>query len=204
MRRHNQRLFRLARSIVKSDSEAEDVVQEAYVQAFFKIGDFIGPNGFSTWLGKIVINESLGRLRKRSRVVPLEDFLPDSATRSNVRPIDIMKSHQPDPERLAANRELRRLIEDAIDALPGDFRTVFVLRAVQEMSVTETAEYLSVPEATVKTRFHRARRLLQKALGDELHALMPTAFEFLGAGCDRIVMAVFRRLKLELPKKDYF
>lgn len=194
MRRNNQRLYRLARGILRSRSEAEDVVQEAYVRCYEKLDNFIGPNGFSAWLGKIVVNEALGRLRKRGRVISLDDFIKSADGSADVRCIETMKTHQPDPERLAASSELRRLLENAIDALPDDFRSVFVLRTVEGMNVSETAQCLSIRPETVKTRFHRARQLLQDALGAQLDALMPSTFAFGGQRCDCIVAAVLARL----------
>lgn len=194
MRRHNRRLYRLARGILRNDSEAEDVVQEAYVRSYEKLDDFVGPNGFGAWLGKIVVNEALGRLRKRGRVISFDDHVKGFDGGADCHRVETMIAPQPDPERLAASGELRRLIEDAIDTLPDDFRTVFVLRAVEGLTVFETAQYLSILPATVKTRFHRARRLLQAALGAQLDTLMPSTFAFAGRHCDRIVAAVLRRL----------
>jgi len=195
MRRYNQRLYRLARSITRAGAEAEDVVQEAYLRAFERLGDFIGPDGFSSWLGTIVANEALGRLRRRGRVVSFEDYARDAgAAGGHVAPIETMSAPQPDPERLAASSELRRMLESAIDSLPDDYRVVFVLRAVEGMSVAETARHLSLRPEAVKTRLHRARRLLQRALGAQFDALMPTAFAFDGSRCDRIVASVLARL----------
>jgi RNA polymerase sigma-70 factor (ECF subfamily) len=199
MRRYNQRLFRMARSILRNGSEAEDVVQDSYVRAYEKIDDFIGPAGFSAWLGRIVINEALGRLRTRGRVISLDDFVDgpgnDTEGGGEIRRLDTIRTQQPDPERLAVNSELRRLLETAIDALPDDFRVVFVLRAVEGLSVVETAEYLSIRPETVKTRFHRARRHLQDNLGAQFETLMPSTFAFAGEHCDRIVAAVLERLE---------
>jgi RNA polymerase sigma-70 factor (ECF subfamily) len=194
MRRYNRRLYRLARGILKNGPEAEDAVQEAYVRAYERLADFIGPDGFSAWLGKIVVNEALGRLRKRGRVVSFDDYVNGADGESDVRRIETMTTRQPDPERLAASSELRRLLEDAIETLPDDFRAVFVLRAVEGMSVAETAEVLSIRPETVKTRFHRARLSLQGALGAQFDALMPSAFAFAGQDCDRVVAAVLARL----------
>ena len=194
MRRHNQRLYRLARGILRNGSEAEDVVQEAYVRSYEKLDDFVGPNGFGAWLGKIVINEALGRLRKRGRVISLDDHVRGSGGSVAHHRIDTMMATQPDPERLAASGELRRLIENAIDTLPHDFRMVFILRTVEGLNVSETAQYLSIRPETVKTRFHRARRLLQSALGAQFDTYMPSAFAFAGPRCDRIVAAVLGRL----------
>src|SRR5262249_754528 len=128
MRRYNQRLYRLARGIVRNGPEAEDVVQEAYVRAYEKLADFIGPDGFSAWLGKIVINEARGRQGKCGRVVSLDDYVKDAGTGIDRRWIETMKSDEPSPERLAANRELGRVLEGAINSLPQKFRTVFILR----------------------------------------------------------------------------
>lgn len=204
MRRHNRRLFRLARSVLRNGAEAEDVVQETYVRAFARLPDFNGPDGFSAWLARIACNEALGRVRSGKRVVSLHDYAGDRDGDGEIRHVEAMTSSHPDPERLTGNGELRRLLEDAIDALPDDFRTVFVLRAVEGMSVAETAEALSIPPETVKTRFHRARRRLQETLGARFDALMPAAFEFGGAHCDRIVAAVLARLgpSLEAAWRD--
>ncbi|MGH6895489.1 MAG: RNA polymerase sigma factor [Geminicoccaceae bacterium] len=195
MRRHNRRLFRLARSILRNSAEAEDVVQATYVRAYARLDEFVGPHGFPAWLGRIALNEALGRARGWGRVVALDDYVSAGAGDAAVRRIDAMSTQHPDPERLAGNAELRRLLEDAIDALPDEFRTVFVLRAVEGMSVAETADALSIRPETVKTRFHRARRRLQATLGARFEALMPAAFEFGGERCDRIVRAVLARLQ---------
>jgi RNA polymerase sigma-70 factor, ECF subfamily len=193
MRRHNRRLFRLARSVLRNGADAEDVVQATYVQAYAKLHEFVGPQGFPAWLGRIALNEALGRARGWGRVVALDDHMgTEGETRQ--RRIDAMSTPHPDPERLAGNAELRRLLEGAIDALPDEFRTVFVLRAVEGMSVAETAEAMSIRPETVKTRFHRARHRLQEILGARFEALVPAAFEFGGERCDRIVAAVLARL----------
>lgn len=195
MRRHNRRLFRLARSVLRNAAEAEDVVQATYVQAYAKLHEFVGPEGFPAWLGRIALNEALGRVRAWGRVVALDDYVIEREGGAAVRRIDTMSTPHPDPERLAGNAELRRLLEDAIDMLPDEFRTVFVLRAVEGMSVAETAEALSIRPETAKTRFHRARQRLQETLGARFEALMPAAFEFGGERCDRIVAAVLVRLQ---------
>lgn len=194
MRRYNRRLYRLARGILRNDTEAEDAVQEAYVRAYERLADFMGPNGFSAWLGQIVVNEALGRLRKRGRVISLDDYVRSDGGGADVRRIETMKTQQPDPERLAANGELRRLLEKAIDTLPDGFRAVFILRAVEGMSVAETARCLAIRPDTVKTRFHRARLLLRGTLAERFDTLMPSVFAFGGRHCDRIVAAVLARL----------
>ena len=135
MRRHNRRLFRLARSVLRNAAEAEDVVQETYLRAFAKLDAFAGRAGFPAWLARIAYNEALGRVRGSDRVVSLHDYVSDGDGATDVRRIATMTSRHPDPERLAGSGELRRMLEDAIDALPDEFRAVFVLRAVEGMSV---------------------------------------------------------------------
>jgi RNA polymerase sigma-70 factor, ECF subfamily len=189
LRRHNQRLFRTARAILRDDAEAEDAVQEAYLKAIRAIGTFRGEAKLSTWLTRIAANEALERLRKRKRaiVLPLE---PD------VEPIHDDDAVQPEtPEVSAMRAETRRIVERRIDALPEAFRTVFVLRMVEEMTVEETAEALEVPEATVRTRLFRARSLLRESLARELDVAIEGAFGFAGERCDRITEAVLRALR---------
>jgi len=194
MRRYNRRLYRLVRSMLRNDAEAEDVVQETYVRAYAKLADFVGPTGFSSWLCRIAANEALGRLRQRSRVIPLDEHQRADGRNADQGIDAAMTDSKPSPERLAANGELRRVLEEAIDGLPDDFRVVFVLRAVEELSVAETAALLAIKPETVKTRFFRARRMLQGTIGARIGAAAPTAFEFAGARCDRIVAGVMRRL----------
>jgi len=195
MRRYNRRLFRLARSIVRNAAEAEDVVQETYLRAYARRDEFRGPHGFSAWLARIAANEALGRLRARLRVVSLDDYVTGASADAGVRRIETMTGAQLDPERLTGDGERRRLLEAAIDALPDDFRVVFVLRAVEGLSIAETAESLSIRPETVKTRFHRARRMVQETLGARFESLLPATFGFAGARCDCIVATVFARLR---------
>ena len=196
MRRHNQLLFRTARSVLKSDDDAEDALQEAYLQAWRAIGGFRADARLSTWLVRIVINQALGRLRRRggAQVIPLE-----AAMESNDPDTREALEDDPErrPERAAMRNELRRLIEDRIDHLPDAFRVVFMLRAVQEMSVEEVAASLEMPEATVRTRFFRARSLLREGLSREVDFALDDAFAFAGARCDRIVAGVLARLAAE-------
>lgn len=194
MTRHNQVLFRAARSILRDEAEAEDAVQEAYLQAYRAMGSFRGDAKLSTWLVRIVVNEALARSRKtrRGAEVIVLDSNPDSESPA----AEATMSDNPDnqPERQAARGETRRLIEAKIDALPDAFRTVFVLRAVQEMSVEEVAESLSIPEATVRTRFFRARGLLREALSREVDLATDEAFSFAGERCARITERVLARV----------
>jgi RNA polymerase sigma-70 factor (ECF subfamily) len=192
MRRHNQVLFRTARAILRDDAEAEDAVQEAYVQAYRSLGDFRAEAQLSTWLARIVVNEALMRLRKRKRradIVPMQS----SATVVSLEQIpdsDMGKG----PETSAARSEMRRLLELQIDALPDTYRTVFVLRAVEELSVEETAAILDIPAATVRTRFFRARSLLRESLAQTIDVACEDAFSFAGERCDRIVARVLQRI----------
>lgn len=193
MRRHNQTLYRAARGILRDDAEAEDCVQEAYLRAYGAIGGFRDEAKLSTWLVRIVVNEALGRARKRRRgaeVIRL-DGEPEEPSMTQSAPEQ--------PDRGAARAETRRLLESRIDALPEAFRAVFVLRALEEMSVEETAAALEIPEATVRTRFFRARGLLREALAREIDSAFDEAFSFAGARCDRIVAGVFARLNQGAP-----
>jgi len=192
MRRHNRLLFRTARSVLKSDAEAEDALQEAYLRAWHALSGYRGDASLSTWLVRIVINESLGRLRRRhANVIPL-----DAAVDGAGREPEAWMEDDPDgrPERAALRSEMRRLMEARIDALPDAFRSVFMLRAVEELNVEETAAALGVPEATVRTRFFRARALLRESLSRDVDLAMADAFSFAGDRCDRIVAYVRARL----------
>ena len=190
VRRHNRALYRTARAILRDDAEAEDAVQEAYIHAFASLGNFRGESSISTWLVRIAANEALMRLRRQKRaaeVIPIDhengealmQFIPDE--------------HEPGPERALLNAEVRRMVERRIDTLPDLYRTVFVMRAVQEMSVEETAAALELPEATVRTRFFRARALLRGALETDMDQALIDAFAFDGERCDRIVAKVLAR-----------
>ena len=195
MRRHNRLLFRTARSILKNDEETEDALQEAYLRAWRAFGSFRADAKLSTWLVRIVINESLGRLRRRSaQVIPLHDGMDSSEHEA-----EPWLEDDPDqrPERVTMRAEVRRLMEARIDELPDAFRTVFMLRAVEEMSVEETAVALAIPEATVRTRFFRARGLLREGLSRDVDLAIGDAFSFAGARCDRIVTCVQAKLKEE-------
>ena len=192
MRNHNRLLFRTARSILKSDAEAEDALQEAYLSAWRALSTFRADSKLSTWLVRIVINEALGRLRRRksAQVIPLESVM---------EPFDRQESAEEDdperePDRLAMRSQVRRLMEARIDLLPEAFRTVFMLRAVEELSVEEVAAALEIPEATVRTRFFRARSLLRESLSRDVDLVISDAFAFEGGRCDRIVANVLTKL----------
>ncbi|WP_417230277.1 RNA polymerase sigma factor [Brevundimonas sp.] len=196
MQRGNQRLFRVARGVVRDDSEAEDVLQEAYVRAFSAIGGFRGEAGVMTWLTRIVLNEARGRLRKRRPTVGLEQIEVAQMEGAQVIPFpNAFGSTSPEAD--AARTEIRGLIEQAVDDLPEAFRIVFILREIQECSVEETAANLQIKPETVKTRLHRARRLLRQALDDRLAPTLVESFPFMGARCQRITEAVLDRLAAE-------
>jgi RNA polymerase sigma-70 factor (ECF subfamily) len=199
MRRHNRRLFRLARSLVGRDHEAEDVLQEAYVRAYARLADLADGAALGAWLARIVANEALGRLRAGSRVVSLDAFRTKAEPDGMAEPEHDQASDLPDPERLAASGELRRLLETAVDALPEEFRTVFVLREVEGLSTAETAACLGLRPETVKTRLHRARRQLQERLTGEMLAVSAYLFEFQGRRCDRVVSRVLDRIRQSPP-----
>ena len=202
MRRHNQRLYRTARAILKDDAEAEDAVQEAYLLAFRAMGGFRGDAKLSTWLTRIVANEALGRLRKRGRaaeVIPIDTQYGESAEVADAAE-DAMDATTPEqPENAAVRAETRRLLEAKIDELPDAFRAVFMLRAIEDLTVEETASALDIPEATVRTRFFRAKGLLREALSREIDLAHADAFSFLGERCDRITAAVMARLEQAPP-----
>ena len=193
MRRHNRALFRTARAILRDDTEAEDALQEAYLQAYRAIGNYRAEAKLSTWLARIVANEALMRVRKRTRraaIVPLQP----GASQDEINEIP---DHNMDetPKRSAQRGEMRRLLEAEIDSLPDDYRVVFVLRAVEELSVEETADALGIPQATVRTRLFRARSLLREALASKIDLACEEAFAFAGERCDRIVAYVLERVK---------
>jgi RNA polymerase sigma-70 factor (ECF subfamily) len=201
MQRNNRRLYRVARSVVKDDSEAEDVVQEAYVRAFGSLGAFRGDSSLATWLTRIALNEALGRLRNQRPTVDLATLDTESAGSSKVIPFPTMQPGT-DPERAAAQAQIRHLIEAAVDKLPEAFRTVFVMRDIEEMTVEETADFLNIEPATVKTRLHRARRQLRQALDQQLASTLTEAFPFDGQRCTHTADKVLERLDLLNPSKS--
>ena len=192
MTRCNQRLFRIARAVVRDEAEAEDVLQEAYTRAFAAIATFRGESGVATWLTRIVLNEAHGRLRRRKPTVDLDEL---EAAQAGAQVLSFPGSaRSEDPEADAARAQIRRILERAVDDLPEPFRLVFILREVEELSVEETAAHLNLKAETVKTRLHRARRQLRAALDAQLADVMVGAYPFLGARCERITQAVLQRL----------
>ena len=187
---YNQRLYRIARGVVRDGAEAENIVQEAYVRAFASLGAFRGEASLSTWLSRIVINEALGRLRKRKRIVAMPDNPQAQIIRFPLNPSD-------DPERTMAQRQILGLVERATDSLPDVYRSVFVARIIEGLSIGETADLLGVRPETVKTRLHRARTLLRKALDNEIGPVLLDAFPFAGRRCERLTQTVMRGLGFE-------
>lgn len=190
MRRHNRRLYRLARATLRNDADAEDALQEAYLAAYRNMAAFRGESTLYTWLTRLLLNECYGRLRKHSRreaLLPIADDIEkevDAMTINDFNP----------PYHAAARAELRGLLEARLDALPVSFRTVFVLRSVEELSVEETAHCLGIPEATVRSRHFRANALLREALVRDVGVMEKSLFEFDGDDCDRVVAGTLARL----------
>ncbi len=195
MRRYNQKLYRAARSVFPGDPvEAEDVVQDAWVRAFAHLSQFEGRSSLPTWLVRITLHEAWARARRLRRSEPLRD--PDAEDATGRRKESTMEDPSPlsNPETAAAGTEMRAILEAAVAALPESYRTVFVLRAVDDMSTEETAESLEISPDAVKTRLHRARGLLRKELFARAGASQAALYPFAGARCDRIVAAVLSRV----------
>lgn len=191
MRRFNRQLFRLARAALRDDAEAEDALQDAYLLAYRKIDQFRGDSALSTWLSRLVLNECFGRLRRSAR---RDNVVPIVPMPSDMDPDTIAPSSFEQPDAAAQRAELRALIESRLDELPSDFRTVFVLRSVEELTVEETAAILDLPEATVRSRHFRARGLLRESLARDLDLAERDLYDFGGAHCDRVVQRVLERL----------
>jgi len=190
MRRHNQRLYRVARAILRNQGEAEDVMQDAYVRAYEHLDQFAGRAKFSTWLTRIAVHEALARQRRGKRYQesdPMSDREGDH--------MDRLASLAPNPEQQASNMEIRRVLEESVEKLPDAYRTIFVLRDVEEMSTTDTAHVLDISEENVKVRLHRARALLRKSLYARAGTERKEVFSFHAVRCDRVVRNVFERIQ---------
>src|SRR6516225_2974302 len=190
IRSNNRRLYRLARGILRNDSEAEDVVQETYVRAFTHLDNFRGGSSFGTWLGRIAINEALGRLRRRR--AGIETSLEPEFLNAEIIPFPVPTAS--DPEKTMAQRQIQNVVEQAIDELPEPFRMVFMTRVVEGMNVEETAEILGLKPETVKTRLHRARAALRENVEKKIGPVVMEAFPFAGKRCERLTEAVLKRL----------
>jgi RNA polymerase sigma-70 factor (ECF subfamily) len=191
MQSNNRRLYRLARGILRNDSEAEDVIQETYVRAFTHLEHFRGDSSLSTWLARIAMNEALGRLRRQRPSVEWTS-LPEGALEAQI--IQFPLSSADDPEKSMAQREIQHVVEHAIDELPEAFRLVFITRVIEGMNVEETAELLGLKPQTVKTRLYRARTMLRDNVEKKIGPVVMEAFPFAGKRCERLTEAVLKRL----------
>lgn len=190
VRRYNQRLYRVVRGILRDDAEAEDVMQDAYVRAFEHLGQFAGRAQFRTWLTRIAVHEALARAERARRFVR-----PSHTEEFDGDVMDLFASRQRSPEQQATDSELRTMIENAVASLPDLYRSVFMLRDVENLSIDEVANILDLSESTVKVRLHRARRALRKLMLDQAGQQLTGAFPFEAVRCDRVVRNVFLRIK---------
>ena len=190
MRRYNQRLFRLIRSVNTDDMEAEDVLQDAWVHAFEHLGQFEGRSSFATWVTKIALHGALRREQKRKRLVALEDAEGEMTAEA-----ELVSATADDPEKQAIQEEVKQALRSAVDHLPGTYRSVFMLREIEQMSTAETAECLNLSEEAVKTRLYRSRSLLRRELEHHLGAATSECYPFLGHRCDRTVAIVMERIR---------
>ncbi len=190
MRRCNQRVFRAVRSVLRGDQEAEDAMQQAWLDAYRHLDQFQGTSAFSTWVVRIALNEALGRAGRRPHLTPIEDAPEED---------EAMRVKDRDPEQRAAAREVARMLEEAVDRLPDLYRTAFVLREVEGMTTAEAAQALEVSEEVVKVRLHRARLALRDLLYQRAGAAADGAWAFLGWRCDRMVARVLGRILRDPP-----
>jgi RNA polymerase sigma-70 factor, ECF subfamily len=201
MRRHNQKVYRAVRSLLRDETEAEDAMQQTYLAAYLHLSRFEGASRFSTWLVRIAINEALGRLRRRHPTVALDEGAAEAELPRSAPATDGRRASA-NPEERAMSSELSRLLEGALDAIPETYRVVFMLREVEGMDTAETAEALEVSEETVKTRLHRARAILRERLYETVGVSFSEAYAFLVPRCDRIVarvLAALERYHAEAP-----
>lgn len=196
MRRYNQRLYRISRSVLQNDGEAEDVMQDAYVRAYEHLYQFAGKAAFATWLTRIALHEALARKRRRQRTEEL-DAIQEARGDSML----IFKSSRPDPEAETAQSQLREVLESAIEALPETYRMIVVMREVEEMDVAETAATLGVSESVVKTRLHRAHAMLRREIHNRAQGRISDLYAFHAVRCDRVVKAVFERIGKTAPQE---
>jgi RNA polymerase sigma-70 factor, ECF subfamily len=198
MRRHNQRIYRVARAVVKDETEVEDVMQQAYFNAYTHLDQFEDRAQFSTWLTRIALNEAFSRRRKMRQNESVRMTSADADIDSGEL-METVTSSQPDPERQAYAGELHRVLEEAVDALPDTYRTVFMLRDVEGLSTSETGEGLGLGDEAVKTRLHRARAMIRRSVTARLGEATSGAFQFQAPRCDRVVYAVRARISACAP-----
>lgn len=187
MRRHNQRIYRIVRGILKNDGEAEDVMQDAYVRSYQHLGQFQGKSSFITWLTRIAMHEAFSRARRQRRQMSLDSDQTCAAPGLAVTP-------ENSPERNVANMELHNALESAILSLPANYRSVIIMRDVEEMTTAEAASSLEISEESVKVRLHRARALVRRALYRQSGKYIREVFAFPATRCDRVVAAVLSRI----------
>lgn len=195
IRKHNRKLYRIARGILNDDSEAEDALQEAYIHAFNHLDTFRGEAQFGTWLARIVINEALASIRRRRPTVGIDTIGETPAYAAQIIPFPYAHA-EPDPEAATAQHQIRVLLERAIDSLPETFRGVVIARLVEGLSVEETAELFEIPPETVKTRVHRARHLLKREMERRIGPVFADAYPFAGRRCEQLAARVLARLEL--------
>lgn len=193
MRRHNQQLYRAARAVIGNERDVEDVMQQAYINAFTHLHQFESRSLFSTWLTRIALNEAFALRKQAQQTVSLQR-LPQDSDRRLGGSMESATSLQPDPERHAYAEELRRVLEAAVEALPESYRTVFMLRDIEGLSTAETGEGLGLGDEAVKTRLHRARAMIRRAVTARIGSATAGAFQFPAPRCDRVVAAVFARI----------
>ena len=191
MRQYNRRLYRLARATLRDRTEAEDALQDAYISAYRSMGSFRGEASLGTWLARLVLNECFARMRRTAR---RENIVPMVSASRHVESTHMIVDEADSPDSAAARVQIRELLERKVDELPDSYRTVFVLRSVEELSVDETAETLGIPEETVRSRHFRAKNLLRESLARELDLAEPNLFEFGGDHCDRVVANVLAKI----------
>jgi RNA polymerase sigma-70 factor, ECF subfamily len=197
MRRHNQRLYRAARAVMGDESEIEDIMQQAYMNAFAHLDAFESRSQFSTWLTRIALNEAFARRRSRRRTRSVDETADEPVARGE--PMNAVMSPQPDPERQAYASELHRVLERAVDGLPDTYRLAFMLRDVEGLSTVETGEALGLREEAVKTRLHRARAMIRRSVTAQIGGVAADAFHFHAVRCDRVVRAVLEALDPNAP-----
>jgi RNA polymerase sigma-70 factor (ECF subfamily) len=196
MRRHNQQVYRVARAVMKDEAEVEDVMQQAYINAFTHLHQFEERSKFSTWLTRIVLHEAFSRRRKLRRAESLTRLESD-VDEERGESMDTVRSPHADPERQAYAQELTRVLEAAVDTLPESYRTVFMLRDIEGLSTSEAGEGLGLRDEAVKTRLHRARAMIRRAVTAQIGQVAPGSFEFHAPRCDRVVAAVLARMSTE-------
>lgn len=198
MRRHNQRIYRTVRAVIRNEHEVEDVMQQAYINAFMHLNQFEERAQFASWLTRIALNEAFRR-RRKMRLTHSREDVPSNVDADREPFVETVESTQPDPERQAYTLELRHILEDAVDALPDSYRTVFMLRDIEGLSTSETGADLGLGEEAVKTRLHRARALVRRAVTAHIGEGMAAAFQFHAPRCDRVVAEVLATIALPDP-----